>query len=110
MNGIPTNNTTVTQTGRINEPAFKTTVRLHSTDIVEVEEITSTYGIRGVTLNSGGYRTPTTKRRRNQVFEALEIPLRVYQKGLVWYVEIGERPWHGDNGPVVFKDGITIYI
>jgi len=65
----------------------KIAVRLHSTDIV-------TWSPDGsAVLNSGGWRTPTTKSRINDA-----TPARLYQKGGVWY--------HGDGHP--FADGDTI--
>ena len=62
-------------------------IRLHRTDII----VTNPDG--SVTLNSGGYRTVTTKARINEY-----IHHRVYQDAGVWYI--------GDEVP--FFDGITI--
>ena len=54
--------------------------RYHNTDIVKVEAGT-------VTLNSGGWRTVTTKRRMNQCFEEWGIPLRIFQSNFEWYIQ-----------------------
>ena len=62
-------------------------LRLHSTDIV-------TWNADGsATLNTGGWRTVTTKSRINAATSA-----RLYQKGGVWF--------HGDGHP--FEDGDVI--
>lgn len=62
-------------------------IRLHATDVVTFQPGT-------VTLNSGGWRTVTTKERLNRV-------LPVWSKAGTWYV--------GGNGdePIVYDDGIT---
>ena len=65
-------------------------VMLHKTDI-------ATYTPSGsVTLNSGGYRTPTTADRLR------EIGFRIYTTKGVWFLY-----GYGDE-PVKFKDGLTI--
>ena len=111
MNGIPGNNTTVKDS--IIEGIHATTVRLHNTDIVKVEFIPGANpaqaGNRAITLNSGGHRTATTKRRMNQVFKALYIPLQVYQKDFNWFVYY-KNPWIYPGWSEVFTDGMTLYI
>jgi len=65
----------------------KIALRLHGTDVV-------TWNPDGsAVLNSGGWRTPTTKARINDA-----TPARIYQKGGIWY--------HRDGHP--FADGDTI--
>ena len=65
-------------------------VRLHSTDVV-------TYHPDGsVTLNSGGWRTYTTKDRINSL-----SPVRVWSEGGLWEV-------HTDTDSARFFDGITV--
>lgn len=62
-------------------------VRLHSTEVVR-------YFPNGdIQLNSGGYRTVTTKDKLN-VFS----PARVYQRDFSWFVNEGEK----------FQDNIVI--
>jgi len=67
-------------------------VRLHMTDII-------TYNPNGsMTLNSGGWRTVTTKSRIN---EFLPKNISLYQKDFEWYIKT----------PIItykFVDGITI--
>lgn len=52
-------------------------------------------------LNSGGYRTATTKKRMNTV---LPTGVYVFQKEGVWYTRID------DTTVVPFRDGISIEI
>mgnify|MGYP005833806839 CR=1 FL=1 len=54
---------------------------LHNTTIVRRDSINN-----NIVLNSGGWRTPTTKRRMNQIFDEYLIPLHVYQQDYDWYV------------------------
>ena len=85
-------NTTVTDDGD------KVVVRLHRTDIFILDR-----GIGGVTLNSGGWRTVTTKKRINEALKEYGIPLRVWQSNFDWYVyrmDSTDRP-----GPNEFVDG-----
>jgi hypothetical protein len=55
------------------------TVRYHSTDVVKVRG-----GI--ITLDSGGWRTNTTKTRMNQASNAFSLGFKVHQKDFDWYV------------------------
>ena len=65
-------------------------IRFHHTDIVKV----APSGI--VTLNSGGWHTPTTKERING-----HTDVRIYQNKRVWYVSAQGK----DLG--IFQDGMT---
>jgi len=71
---------------RINYTDGTEAVRLHDTDVVTKE----TGGI--FCLNSGGWRTLTTKERINRY-----SPARLYQRKGLWYI-----------GEVVFFDGIKV--
>jgi hypothetical protein len=62
------------------EDGKKTAVQYHDTIIVEFTDDT-------IKLNSGGWRTVTTKRRMNQVSEEYDLAIRVYQKYDSWWVE-----------------------
>jgi len=62
-------------------------IELHGTKVVIIHPDDS------VTLNSGGYRTSTTKKRINKY-----SPMKVYQKNYTWYL---------DNG-TEFEDGIIV--
>jgi hypothetical protein len=66
-------------------------IRLHGIDIIR-------YNADGsVTLNSGGWRTPTTRDRLNRF-----TPFHVHQKDGIWYLQINGKKY-------VFEDGITIH-
>lgn len=54
-----------------------------------------------VTLNSGGWRTNTTKTRINQAFRQYGYPYQVVQKNFEWFVS-------GPAGSVPFTDGMTV--
>jgi len=72
-------------------------VRLHNTDIL----IAHHDGF--VTLNSGGYRTVTTKARISEYLQGTGY--HVYQDKKVWYVKTG------DGATVVpFEDGIALQV
>lgn len=71
-------------------------VRLHSTDVL-------TYCASGwLILNSGGYRTVTTKERLNAF---LPRSIRVYQKDFSWIVVIRHG---GFRETLPFEDGMTL--
>lgn len=73
-----------------------TIVRLHNTDIVKL-------GNRYIELNSGGYKTVTTKRRMNEVLQADDQPYHVYQENYCWRVR------NSLNGKSYsFTDGLTL--
>ncbi|HMN10696.1 MAG TPA: hypothetical protein PKD55_00055 [Bellilinea sp.] len=59
-------------------------VRYHNTDVVLYTE-------RGITLNSGGWYTSTTKARINDALNALPGFIRVYQEKGVWYLHAQQR-------------------
>ena len=61
----------------------RTIVRLHSTDIVDVDTTDNT-----ITLNTGGWNTVTTKERMNAVLSAFDSLYRVYQRDFQWYVQM----------------------
>lgn len=62
-------------------------IMLHSTYVVKIHPDNS------ATLNSGGWRTPTTKDRINQY-----SPVRVYQRDWTWYL----------NDGTPFEDGMVV--
>ena len=61
----------------------RTIVRLHSTDIVDVDTKDNT-----ITLNTGGWNTVTTKERMNAVLRAVNSPYHVHQRDFQWYVQM----------------------
>ena len=69
-------------------------VRYHNTDVISL-----TGNI--VTLNNGGYETPTTKRRMNEASDAFMpggMGFQVYQKDFEWYIK-------RDNGDIYHWEG-----
>jgi len=70
-------------------------VTYHNTAVVKL--INDRYAV----LNSGGYRTNTTKRRMNQASLQYALGFEVYQVNFVWYVSIG-------NEVCEYYDGIVI--
>lgn len=88
---ISKNNTTVrTANG-------KTVVTLHGTEIV-----TLNHAFKTATLNSGGFRTPTTRTRMTQVFNEMEVGIGVFQRDYEWFVKLI------DGREVPFFDGMTV--
>jgi hypothetical protein len=76
------------------------TVRLHDTDIVKI------LANGDIQLNSGGWLTPTTKRRMNEASDELELYYNVYAKKGEWFVDT-----RGRNTPdktFEFFDGVII--
>ena len=80
-------------------PAFdgsgSTAVTYHSTAVV-------TFNRDIIRLNSGGYRTVTTKRRMNEVAQAFSLGYRVWQTNHEWYVY-----WQGNK--YTFYDGMILW-
>lgn len=68
-----------------------TTIRLYSTDIVQFNK-------NFIFLNSGGYRTQTTKRKMNEVSSTENLGFEVVQKNKIWEVNFKRQtfPFH-DN-------------
>jgi hypothetical protein len=77
QNRISRNNTRIERLGDYR------VVTLHSTAIVKVHDS----GM--VTLNTGGWRTNTTKTRINQVANEWDLGFSVYQHDYTWYISIG---------------------
>ena len=74
-------------------------IRLHNTEIIEFKPDGR------VVLNSGGWRTVTTKARFNRF-----TPYGVYQKNHEWFVLKPRDPphhWHRD-GAIPFYDGMVL--
>jgi hypothetical protein len=74
--------------------------RLYGTDIVTVYP-------KKVILNSGGYRTVTTKRRMNQISEELGLGYTIYTVRGEWVVV--DRLWESGKAELRFSDGMTLY-
>jgi len=70
-------------------------VRYHNTDVVVVKN-------GEVTLNTGGWKTVTTKRRMNQAANQFGLGYHVYQERHAWYV-----CWNGIMYPFL-NDSIVL--
>ena len=67
--------------------------RYHNTDIIKFDST-------GIILNSGGFRTVTTKKRLNAASIQFGLGFAVYQKNHEWFVDLP----NGDR--VDFEDGM----
>ena len=56
-----------------------TSVKYHNTDVVK-------FSPNWIVLNSGGYRTYTTKKRMNQTSQVFNLGYKVSQYNYNWYV------------------------
>lgn len=72
-----------------------TSVTYHATTVVKWDKW-------GIVLDSGGWRTATTKTRMNQAANQFGLEFRVYQEKGEWYVDTPH-----DSG-MQFSDGMVI--
>lgn len=77
-------------------------VTYHSTDVVKWDEST-------VALNSGGWKTTTTKRRMNQAARQFDLGYYVWQHNFEWFVttKTGTYPFVGRAMAIDRKTGIA---
>jgi len=71
-----------------------TVVQYHDTEVVRFSK-------NRIVLDSGGWRTSTTKARMNQAANQYDLPFQVFQKRHEWFVTttLGDR---------LFEDGMVI--
>lgn len=69
-------------------------VKCHQTDIMS-------FGVDEITLNSGGWRTRFTKDCMNRASDRFGLGYAVFQKDLIWYVDLP------DGETVDFVDGMV---
>lgn len=74
------------------------TVTYHKTVVFRRSFIAGGYAI---TLDSGGWRTKTTKKRMNQAAKEFGINFRVFSKNYDWYITLPNRK------TVEFTDGMS---
>jgi hypothetical protein len=72
----------------------KNYVQYHGTTVVSWDE-------ESFTLNSGGWRTATTKTRMNQAARQFDLPYRVYQQKGEWYVDSNGKTFGFQDGMVL---------
>lgn len=75
-------------------------LKYHATDVVTY------YDDGRVVLNSGGWRTSTTKLRFNESYA--KIPIQVWSDRGVWYVAVTVNGFHDSSEPVAYDDGLTL--
>lgn len=78
----------------IGQAGLTTFVKYHSTPVV-------CFDGEKIVLNSGGWLTPTTKRRMNQAAKQFELGFSVYQKAGNWAVVF-------DGQKMDFHDGMVL--
>jgi len=66
----------------ISQTDGRTVVTYHTTPVVTVDADGT------VTLNSGGWRSATTKTRINQAASQLDLRFHVYQRDFQWWVSV----------------------
>jgi len=90
----------VTEVGQVATRVYNeggdTLVRYHNTVVVKFND-------DRVILDSGGWRTQTTKNRMNQASTQYDLGYHVYQRDYTWYVD-----FKGDT--LEFFDGIKLFI
>jgi len=64
----------------IRQEGADTVIRYHATDVVR-------FNARRIILDTGGWRTSTTKARMNQAANQYGLGYCAYQKDFAWYVE-----------------------
>lgn len=69
-------------------------VSYHQTDVVKFND-------EEIILNSGGWRTNTTKLRMNQTSNQFDLGYNVFQKDFGWYVSFKDQI-------IEFADGMVI--
>ncbi len=96
MNGVESTSSKLidNNTVRYTRPDGTEVIRLHRTDIVEFR----TNG--DIVLNSGGWRTATTKDRMNVHSEA-----RIYTEKRVWYAIWQHKKYIFEDGMILHKNG-----
>lgn len=78
----------------VREHGFIVLVRYHRTYVVRID-----YSKLTVRLESGGWRTATTKKRMNEAALQYQIPFWVYQRNFDWFVSLpngAEVPFEED--------------
>ena len=74
-----------------------TKVIYHSTKVVEFNRDT-------IVLNSGGYRTKTTKDRMNQTASEYMLDYAVFQFDFDWYVKVGNKVYPFEDKMILKSD------
>jgi len=73
-----------------------TYVIYHSTAVVK-------YDFDKIILNTGGWRTSTTKTRMNQSSNQFNLGFQVYQKDFDWFVDYCGKTYNFDEDELIIK-------
>jgi hypothetical protein len=95
VNKLGTRHTTV-----VRKPSGEIRVTYHSTDVVTLD------ANGNITLDTGGWRTNTTKTRMNQAANQFGLGFRVHQDDFSWYVTTYNP--NGDKANCFAFDGQTV--
>ena len=76
-----------TATDVVTGPSLAVSVKYHKTVVWERDE-----GGKVITLRTGGWKTPTTKRRMNQAFQQFGYSIVVSSSRGFWYVNDNRDP------------------
>jgi len=71
-------------------------VQFHYTNVVKFNDYE-------IILNTGGWKTVTTKRRMNQAAEQFGLDFRVYQKDFDWFVDFKNQTLKFDSGIILTR-------
>jgi len=71
-------------------------VQFHYTNVVKFNDYE-------IILNTGGWKTATTKRRMNQAAEQFGLDFRVYQKDFDWFVDYKNQTLKLDSGIILTR-------
>ena len=71
-----------------------TSVKYHNTDVVK-------FSHNWIVLNSGGYRTYTTKKRMNQTSQEYNLGYKVFQYNYNWFVTYKGKTIEYNNNQLI---------
>jgi len=73
-----------------------TRVKYHNTDVVSFDQ-------DKITLDTGGWKTVTTKTRMNQTSNQFNLGYRVYQRNFEWFVDYKDQTYKLTNGVLILN-------
>lgn len=87
---IGTHKTTVTTEGN------QIAIRYHNTNVVK-------FSPNWIVLDSGGFRSATTKKRMNQTSQVYNLGYKVFQKNYNWFVDYQGKTIEYDNNQLILE-------
>lgn len=88
---------------KIGKTATKVTINGTSTEVKYHATVVVKFDENEIILNSGGWRTVTTKSRMNQTSNEFNLGFGVYQRKGDWFVDS-----KGCDEPIPFEDGMKL--